>query len=52
VILLGTDTPPEPEQSGPAVAIVTGQNVYVVDCGPGVVCRAAQAGIRMELQRN
>jgi ribonuclease Z len=49
VILLGTGTPnPEPEHSGPAVAIVTGQNVYVVDCGPGVVRRAAQAGIRME----
>jgi ribonuclease Z len=49
VILLGTGTPnPEPEHSGPAVAIVTGQNVYVVDCGPGVVRRAAQAGIRMD----
>ena len=49
VILLGTGTPnPEPEHSGPAVAIVTGQNVYVVDCGPGIVRRAAQAGIRME----
>ena len=49
VILLGTGTPnPEPEHSGPAVAIVTGQNVYLVDCGPGVVRRAAQAGILME----
>ena len=49
VILLGTGTPnPEPEHSGPAVAIVTGPNVYVVDCGPGVVRRAAQAGIGME----
>jgi ribonuclease Z len=49
VILLGTGTPnPEPEHSGPAVAIVTGQNVYLVDCGPGVVRRATQAGIRME----
>jgi ribonuclease Z len=49
VILLGTGTPnPEPEHSGPAVAIVTGQSVYVVDCGPGVVRRAAQAGIRMD----
>ena len=49
VILLGTGTPnPEPDHSGPAVAIVTGDRVYIVDCGPGVVRRAAQAGIRME----
>jgi ribonuclease BN (tRNA processing enzyme) len=49
VILLGTGTPnPEPDHSGPAVAIVTGQSVYIVDAGPGVVRRAAQAGIRMD----
>ncbi len=49
VILLGTGNPnPDPERSGPAVAIVSGGNVYVVDCGPGVVRRAAQAGIKME----
>src|ERR1700723_1415 len=49
VILLGTGTPnPEPDHSGPAVAIVTGQNVYIVDSGPGVVRRAVQAGIRMD----
>lgn len=49
VILLGTGTPnPEAEHSGPAVAIVTGNNVYIVDAGPGVVRRAAQAGIQME----
>jgi ribonuclease BN (tRNA processing enzyme) len=49
VILLGTGTPnPEPDHSGPAVAVVSGQRVYVVDSGPGVVRRAAQAGIRME----
>lgn len=49
VVLLGTGTPnPEPERSGPAVAIVTGDRVYVVDCGPGVVRRAAQAGITMK----
>jgi ribonuclease BN (tRNA processing enzyme) len=49
VILLGTGTPnPEPEHSGPAVAIVSGPNVYIVDCGPGVVRRAAAAGIKME----
>ena len=49
VILLGTGTPnPEPDRMGPAVAIVSGGHVYLVDCGPGVVRRAAQAGIPMQ----
>ncbi|HXK01781.1 MAG TPA: MBL fold metallo-hydrolase [Verrucomicrobiae bacterium] len=49
VILLGTGTPnPEPDRMGPAVAVVSGDRVYLVDCGPGVVRRAAQAGIRMD----
>src|SRR6185369_3462780 len=49
VILLGTGTPnPEPGHSGPAVAIVSGPNVYLVDAGAGVVRRAVEAGIRME----
>ena len=49
VILLGTGNPnPEPERMGPAVAVVSGSHVYIVDCGPGVVRRAAQAGIEME----
>jgi len=49
VVLLGTGTPnPEPERSGPAVAVRTGGRVYIVDCGPGVVRRAAQAGIQMK----
>jgi ribonuclease Z len=49
VILLGTGTPnPEPDRMGPAVAVVSGGRVYIVDCGPGVVRRAAQAGIQME----
>ena len=48
VILLGTGTPnADPERMGPAVAVVSGDRVYIVDCGPGVVRRAAQAGIRM-----
>ena len=48
VILLGTGTPnPDPDRMGPAVAVVSGERVYIVDCGPGVVRRAAQAGIRM-----
>lgn len=49
VILLGTGTPnPEPQRMGPAVAVVSGDRVYLVDCGPGVVRRAAQAGLQME----
>ncbi len=49
VILLGTGNPnPDPAHSGPSVAVVSGAGVYIVDCGPGVVRRAAQAGIRME----
>ena len=48
VILLGTGTPnPEPERMGPSVAIVSGARAYLVDCGPGVVRRAAQSGIEM-----
>jgi ribonuclease BN (tRNA processing enzyme) len=48
VVLLGTGTPnPEPDHMGPAVAIVSGDRVYLVDCGPGVVRQAARAGIKM-----
>lgn len=48
VILLGTGTPnPEPDRMGPSLAVVSGDRVYIVDCGPGVVRRAAQAGIKM-----
>jgi ribonuclease BN (tRNA processing enzyme) len=44
VVMLGTGTPnPDPERSGPAVAIVVGNDAYLVDAGPGVVRRAAQA---------
>lgn len=49
LILLGTGTPnPEPDRMGPAVAVVSAGQVYLVDCGPGVVRRAAEAGIQME----
>jgi ribonuclease BN (tRNA processing enzyme) len=44
IVLLGTGTPiPDPERSGPSVAIVVDQTPYLVDCGPGVVRRAAAA---------
>lgn len=40
--MLGTGTPnPEPDRSGPAVAIVVNDTPYLVDFGPGVVRRAA-----------
>jgi len=48
VILLGTGNPnPEPDRMGPSSAVVSGGRVYIVDCGPGVVRRAAEAGIPM-----
>jgi len=44
VVILGTGTPnPDPERSGPSVAIIAGGRAYLVDCGPGVVRRAAAA---------
>ncbi|HUK89246.1 MAG TPA: MBL fold metallo-hydrolase [Blastocatellia bacterium] len=47
VIMLGTGTPmPDPERSGPSVAVVVGNASYIVDCGPGVVRRAAAAAYR------
>ncbi len=47
VVILGTGTPnPDPERSGPAVAVIAGDRAYLVDCGPGVVRRAAAAAVR------
>lgn len=44
VVVLGTGTPvADPERSGPAVAVVVNDRAYLVDCGPGVVRRAAAA---------
>jgi ribonuclease BN (tRNA processing enzyme) len=44
LVMLGTGTPnPVPERSGPAVAVIAGGRPYLVDCGPGVVRRAAAA---------
>jgi ribonuclease BN (tRNA processing enzyme) len=44
VVMLGTGTPnADPERSGPSVAIVVHGRAYLVDCGPGVVRRAAAA---------
>jgi ribonuclease BN (tRNA processing enzyme) len=44
LILLGTGTPnADPDRSGPSLAIVVNQVPYIVDCGPGLVRRAAAA---------
>jgi ribonuclease BN (tRNA processing enzyme) len=44
IVMLGTGTPnPDPERAGPAVAIVVGNTPFLVDCGTGVVRRAAAA---------
>lgn len=44
VVLLGTGTPnPDPDRSGPAVAIVVDSSVYIVDAGPGIVRRVVAA---------
>lgn len=51
VVLLGTGTPnPDPERSGPALAIVVGGSAYLVDAGPGVVRRAEGARRRGVLE--
>lgn len=44
VVLLGTGTPnADPDRFGPSVAVVVDNTPYVIDCGPGVVRRAAAA---------
>lgn len=44
LVMLGTGTPnPDPDHSGPALAIIAGGKVYLVDAGAGVVRRAAAA---------
>ena len=44
VVVLGSGMPnADPERFGPAVAIVTNGTAYLVDCGSGVVRRAAAA---------
>jgi ribonuclease BN (tRNA processing enzyme) len=44
LVMLGTGTPlADPERSGPAMAVVVNSAAYLVDCGPGVVRRAAAA---------
>ncbi|MES3033764.1 MAG: MBL fold metallo-hydrolase [Gemmatimonadota bacterium] len=45
VVMLGTGTPiPDPERSGPGVAVVVDSVAYLFDAGTGVVRRAVAAG--------
>jgi ribonuclease Z len=47
LILLGTGNPnPDPEHSGPAAAVIVGEQAYLVDAGAGLVRRAAQMSPR------
>ncbi len=49
LILLGTGTPnADPERWGPALAVVVDGTPWIVDCGPGVVRRAVEAGLEPE----
>ena len=44
IVLLGTGTPyPDPGRSGPSVAIVVGEQSYLVDAGSGAVRRTVEA---------
>jgi len=44
VVMLGTGAPyADPDRFGPATAIVVHGTPYLVDCGPGVIRRVAQA---------
>jgi ribonuclease BN (tRNA processing enzyme) len=51
VVVLGTGTPnADPERSGPSLAIVAAGTAYLVDAGPGLVRRAAQAALDHDLE--
>lgn len=50
LVMLGTGTPfADPDRSGPSLAIIVNDLAYVVDCGPGVVRRAAAMAQKHQL---
>ena len=50
LVILGTGTPiPDPQRSGPSVAIVASGRAYLFDAGPGVVRRAAAAAEQLRI---
>ena len=51
IVILGSGSPiANPERSGPALAIIVDDATYIVDSGPGIVRRAAQAAIKYQLE--
>jgi ribonuclease Z len=47
VVMLGSGgPPPDPERSGPALAVLSQERTYLVDFGPGIVRRAVAAQIK------
>jgi len=47
VVLLGTGNPnPDPQRSGPSLAVVVDDAAYIVDAGPGVVRQAQSAFLK------
>ena len=49
IILLGTGTPnAEPNRSGTGIVVVVKDKTYLIDFGPGVIRRAAAAGIAVK----
>jgi ribonuclease BN (tRNA processing enzyme) len=50
IVMLGTGNPnPDPDHSGPATAIVVNGSSYLIDCGPGIVRRAAAAATKYSM---
>src|SRR6202012_5564175 len=46
VILLGTGSPiPDPNRAGPSTLVRAGGQIFLVDCGRGVLQRSAAAGV-------
>ncbi|MFN7584582.1 MAG: MBL fold metallo-hydrolase [Bacteroidota bacterium] len=50
LVMLGTGTPfADPDRSGPSLAVIVNETAYIVDCGPGVVRRAAAVAQKRQL---
>jgi ribonuclease Z len=46
VTLLGTGSPiPDPQRAGPSTLVRAGGQLFLVDCGRGVLQRAAAVGV-------
>ena len=50
IVILGSGSPiANPERSGPALAIIVDHTAYIVDSGPGIVRRSAEAAVKHQL---